>query len=307
MSAALAAPAAAGIPLMLRQLSVTATFVDGNDDDEHAEPPDWDALARLGGTLVILTGRGRIRRTAAALIAGGRDPRRPSPPSAPPRAPTQQRAARHARRASRTAAAARDLRRRPRRRARPMHIPDGFLTGEAALLGTATAVAGLAVCLRGARRSMREHDLPLAGLAAAFFLVAEAPMVPITVGTQGHLLGGALAVALLGPWAGALTIAVVCAIQALVLGDGGITTLGLTITNLALVPAFVGYPLLLALRRVAAGRGRLRGGRARSACCSPRRSSSPRSTLGAAVAIDRTAIAVSILGSYAVIAVIEAC
>jgi uroporphyrin-III C-methyltransferase len=77
VSAALAAPAAAGIPLMLRQLSVTATFVDGNDDDEHAEPPDWPALARLGGTLVILTGRGRIRRTAAALIAGGRDPETP--------------------------------------------------------------------------------------------------------------------------------------------------------------------------------------------------------------------------------------
>jgi uroporphyrin-III C-methyltransferase len=77
VSAALAAPAAAGIPLMLRQLSVTATFVDGNDDDEHAEPPDWAALARLGGTLVILTGRGRIRRTAAALIQGGRDPETP--------------------------------------------------------------------------------------------------------------------------------------------------------------------------------------------------------------------------------------
>jgi uroporphyrin-III C-methyltransferase len=77
VSAALAAPAAAGIPLMLRQLSVTATFVDGNDDDEHAEPPDWATLALLGGTLVILTGRGRIRRTAAALIAGGRDPDTP--------------------------------------------------------------------------------------------------------------------------------------------------------------------------------------------------------------------------------------
>jgi uroporphyrin-III C-methyltransferase len=77
VSAALAAPAAAGIPLMLRQLSVTATFVDGSDDDQHAEPPDWTALARLGGTLVILTGRGRIRRTAAALVAGGRDPATP--------------------------------------------------------------------------------------------------------------------------------------------------------------------------------------------------------------------------------------
>ncbi len=77
VSAALAAPAAAGIPLMLRRLSVTATVVDGNEDPEHAEPPDWPALARLGGTLVILTGRGRIRRTAAALIAGGRAPDTP--------------------------------------------------------------------------------------------------------------------------------------------------------------------------------------------------------------------------------------
>ncbi|HWI75049.1 MAG TPA: uroporphyrinogen-III C-methyltransferase [Baekduia sp.] len=71
VSSALGAPAAAGIPLMLRQLSVTATIVDGNDDPEHGHPPDWDLLAKLGGTLVILTGRGRIRRIAARLIDGG--------------------------------------------------------------------------------------------------------------------------------------------------------------------------------------------------------------------------------------------
>jgi cobalt/nickel transport system permease protein len=186
-----------------------------------------------------------------------------------------------------------------------MHIPDGFLTGEAAALGTAAAVVGLSVCLRGARRSMREKDLPLAGLAAAFFLVAEAPMVPITVGTQGHLLGGALAVVLLGPWVGALTIAVVCAIQALVLGDGGITTLGLTITNLALVPAFVGYPLLLALRRPLGVAGAA-GATAAVSVLLAATIFLAEVELGAAVKIDRTAIAVSILGSYAVIAAIEA-
>ena len=71
VSSALAAPAAAGIPLMLRQLSVTCTVVDGNEDPEHGAPPDWEALARLGGTLVILTGRGRIRRIAARLTAAG--------------------------------------------------------------------------------------------------------------------------------------------------------------------------------------------------------------------------------------------
>lgn len=73
VSAALAAPAAAGIPLMVRQLSVTCTIVDGNDDPEHGAPPDWEAVARVGGTIVVLTGRGRIRRIAARLMAGGLD------------------------------------------------------------------------------------------------------------------------------------------------------------------------------------------------------------------------------------------
>jgi cobalt/nickel transport system permease protein len=185
-----------------------------------------------------------------------------------------------------------------------VHSPDGFLTGEAALLGTATAAVGLGVCLRGARRTMRERDLPVAGLAAAFFLVGDAPMIPITVGTQGHLLGGTLAVALLGPWLGGVTIAVVCAIQALVLGDGGITTLGLTITNLALVPAFVGYPLLLALRRVlplwlACGIGAVVNVMLAAVIFVAE------VTLGAAVTLDRTALAATTLGAYAVIAVIE--
>ena len=119
-----------------------------------------------------------------------------------------------------------------------MHIPDGFLSGQACVAGAAVAGAGLAVCLRRMRAEERERDLPIAGLAAAFFLVGDAPMFPITVGTEGHLLGGALAVCLLGPWLGAVTIAVVAVIQALALGDGGISTLGLTIITLYLVPAF---------------------------------------------------------------------
>jgi len=77
VSAALAAPAAAGIPLMLRQLSVTVTIVDGNEDPEHGSPPDWEAIARLRGTLVILTGRARIRRIAARLLGGGLPPETP--------------------------------------------------------------------------------------------------------------------------------------------------------------------------------------------------------------------------------------
>jgi cobalt/nickel transport system permease protein len=93
--------------------------------------------------------------------------------------------------------------------------------------GAAVAVAGLAVCVRRARLDVTEQQLPLAGLAAAFFLVLGVPIIPVAVGTDGHLLGGTLAVALLGPWLGPVVITVVTVVQALFLGDGGLSTLGL--------------------------------------------------------------------------------
>lgn len=185
-----------------------------------------------------------------------------------------------------------------------MHIPDGFLSGEACAVGAVAAGVGLALCLRQVQRSERERDLPIAGLAAAFFLVGDAPMFPITVGTQGHLLGGALAVCLLGPWLGAITIAVVAVIQALALGDGGISTLGLTIVTLALVPAFVGYPIIMLLRRalplpLACGVG------AAIAVELSALTFVGEFALGADVPIDLSKIAWSTLGAYAVIAVVE--
>jgi cobalt/nickel transport system permease protein len=190
-----------------------------------------------------------------------------------------------------------------------VHIPDGFLSGEAALVGAAGATVGLALCLDRVRADERERDLPIAGLAAAFFLVGDAPMFPITIGTQGHLLGGALAVCLLGPWLGAITIAVVATIQALALGDGGISTLGLTIVTLALVPAFAGYPLAAGLRRLLGGTPkRLAIACGIAAAVAVELSAATfvgEFALGAAVPIDLSKIAWSTLGAYGVIAIIE--
>ena len=64
---------------------------------------------------------------------------------------------------------------------------------------------------------------------------------PMGAGTSGHLLGGALAAVLVGPWTGALCISVVLAVQALLMADGGITALGTNIVLMALVGCFVGY------------------------------------------------------------------
>lgn len=68
VSAAVAAPAVAGIPVMVRGLARTLTVVAGNDGPEEV---DWEAMARLGGTVVLLTGRGALRGIVAALRAGG--------------------------------------------------------------------------------------------------------------------------------------------------------------------------------------------------------------------------------------------
>jgi uroporphyrin-III C-methyltransferase len=74
VSAAVAAPAAAGIPVMVRQMARTLTVIAGNDDVDEV---DWDAIARLGGTVVLLTGRAVLHRVVAALNAGGMPPDTP--------------------------------------------------------------------------------------------------------------------------------------------------------------------------------------------------------------------------------------
>ncbi|HEY2723790.1 MAG TPA: uroporphyrinogen-III C-methyltransferase [Pseudonocardiaceae bacterium] len=71
VSAAVAAPAAAGIPVTVRQLARSVTVVAANDDPAYPHEVDWGALARFGGTIVLLTGRAALRRILAALRAGG--------------------------------------------------------------------------------------------------------------------------------------------------------------------------------------------------------------------------------------------
>ena len=91
----------------------------------------------------------------------------------------------------------------------------------------------------------------MAGLVAAFVFAVQMLNFPIfCAGVSGHLLGGALAAILVGPWVGALCVCVVLIVQALVFADGGVTALGLNITNMALLGTAAGYLLAVALLRV---------------------------------------------------------
>ncbi|MEQ8840008.1 MAG: uroporphyrinogen-III C-methyltransferase [Acidimicrobiales bacterium] len=77
ITSAIAAPAAAGIPVTMRGISSGFTVVTAHQDPHADRWLDWDALARTGTTLVILMGASRTAVISERLIAGGMDPATP--------------------------------------------------------------------------------------------------------------------------------------------------------------------------------------------------------------------------------------
>ncbi|WP_018218782.1 energy-coupling factor ABC transporter permease [Salinispora vitiensis] len=132
-----------------------------------------------------------------------------------------------------------------------MHISNGIINGPVAAIFAVIALAAMALCVQRGRQHLDDRLAPMAGLVAAFIFAVQMINFPIfTAGVSGHLLGGALAALLVGPWVGALCVAVVLTVQALVFGDGGVAMLGLNITNLAIIGTAAAYLLIVALLRV---------------------------------------------------------
>ena len=115
-----------------------------------------------------------------------------------------------------------------------MHVPDGFLDAPTSIGTGVVAAVAVGVALRGARRELDDRTAPLAGLVAAFVFATQMLNFPVASGTSGHLLGGALAAILVGPYTGLLCMATVFLVQCLLFADGGITALG---TNIDLMGA----------------------------------------------------------------------
>lgn len=136
-----------------------------------------------------------------------------------------------------------------------MHMSDGIVNLPVSALFMAVAVAGVAVAASRARSELNDRTVPLAGLVAAFIFAVQMVNFPVLPGVSGHLLGGALAAILVGPYTGALCVAIVLVVQALLFADGGLSALGTNITNLALVGVAVGYAVAVALRPLLARRG----------------------------------------------------
>lgn len=131
-----------------------------------------------------------------------------------------------------------------------MHIPDGFIDAGTSLGAAAVSAGGVGLSLRKASRRLSDQQAPLAGLVAAFVFAAQMLNFPVAAGTSGHLLGGVLAAVLVGPWAGAVCVALVLGVQALLFADGGLTALGLNVMNMALLGALGGYAVFVGIRRL---------------------------------------------------------
>ncbi len=131
-----------------------------------------------------------------------------------------------------------------------MHIPDGFINTATAAGAGLVAVGGVSASLRQTGVQLAEKQIPFAGLTAAFIFAVQMLNFPVAAGTSGHLLGGAMAAILLGPWLGTLVVTVVIAVQALMFADGGVVALGLNVVNMALVTVVVGWLVFRGLTRV---------------------------------------------------------
>ncbi|MET8097657.1 energy-coupling factor ABC transporter permease [Streptomyces sp. NPDC005236] len=131
-----------------------------------------------------------------------------------------------------------------------MHVPDGFINAPVSAAAGVFAAGALAVSLRGARRELDERTAPLAGLVAAFIFAVQMLNFPVAAGTSGHLLGGALAAILVGPYTSVLCVSVVLLMQGILFADGGLTALGVNITDMAITTTIVAYAVFRGLVKV---------------------------------------------------------
>jgi len=131
-----------------------------------------------------------------------------------------------------------------------VHIPDGFIDIKTSAAFSAAAAIAVGGAVKGARNQLSEQSAPLAGLTAVFIFAVQMLNFPVAAGTSGHLLGAALAMVLVGPYAATLALSVVLIIQAFLFADGGLTALGLNIFNMGVVGVWASFGIFLILKKL---------------------------------------------------------
>lgn len=132
-----------------------------------------------------------------------------------------------------------------------MHMSDALISPTVAAVTGVGAIVLTAIAIQKTAQPQTEgnaphtHSLfPLMGVLGAFIFAAQ--MINFTIpgtGSSGHIVGGILLAAILGPWASFLTLTAVLIIQCLIFADGGLLALGCNIINMAAMSCLVAYPM----------------------------------------------------------------
>jgi cobalt/nickel transport system permease protein len=123
-----------------------------------------------------------------------------------------------------------------------MHIPDAFIPIPQGIIYWIIALVFVVLALKWAKNEMNEEKLPLVAVLAAGIFALQSFNLPVSMGTSGHLVGGALAAIVLGsPFAAVFILTMVLIVQGVLFGDGGLTTMGANIINMGVIGGFIGF------------------------------------------------------------------
>src|SRR5512135_1321272 len=126
-----------------------------------------------------------------------------------------------------------------------MHMADALLSPEVGATFWAGTLGAITYCSKRLKEAMDEKLIPMMGVLGAFIFAAQ--MINFTIpgtGSSGHIGGGMILAAALGPPAAFIVMASVLTIQSFFFADGGILALGCNIWNLGFYPAFIAYPFI---------------------------------------------------------------
>jgi cobalt/nickel transport system permease protein len=116
-----------------------------------------------------------------------------------------------------------------------MHIPDGFLAPPLCILFYIVAALFLVWALKGARKTLKKSFVPLVAISSAVVLIVQMIEFPVAGGgSTWHIMGGTILTMVLGPHGTIISMTIALSIQTLY-GDGGITTFGANVVNMAVI------------------------------------------------------------------------
>ena len=130
-----------------------------------------------------------------------------------------------------------------------VHIPDGYLSPQTVIATYAVALPLWVYGFKRLKTTLNEETLPLIGALSAMSFIIMMFNIPVPGSTSGHAVGAVLISMLFGPWVGFVSVSLVLLIQALVFGDGGISTYAANALSMAFVGSFAGYYMFNLLKK----------------------------------------------------------